>query len=129
MAIAAFVVKLAAPSQREGPSRNDGPPWRVVLDEESVLACVEAGAVGYIHKDSRPADVAQVIPDVKQDEAKEILGALIDRADVLVQNLAPRCGHKARAWLGDVAQAQPAPYPVRHLGLWPGRPLPRQEGL
>lgn len=35
-------------------------------DEDSVLACVEAGAVGYVHKDSRPADVAQVILDVKQ---------------------------------------------------------------
>ena len=34
-------------------------------DEDSVLACVAAGAVGYIHKDSRPADVAQVIIDVK----------------------------------------------------------------
>ena len=34
-------------------------------DEDSVLACVEAGAVGYIHKDSKPADVAQVIIDVK----------------------------------------------------------------
>ena len=34
-------------------------------DEESLIACVEAGAVGYIHKDSRPADVAQVIIDVK----------------------------------------------------------------
>ena len=34
-------------------------------DEKSVLACLEAGAVGYIHKDSRPADVAQVILDVK----------------------------------------------------------------
>jgi DNA-binding NarL/FixJ family response regulator len=34
-------------------------------DEDSVLACVEAGAVGYIHKDSRPDDVAQVILDVK----------------------------------------------------------------
>ena len=34
-------------------------------DEESVVACVEAGAVGYIHKDSRPADVAQIILDVK----------------------------------------------------------------
>ena len=34
-------------------------------DEESVLACVEAGAVGYIHKDSQPADVAQIIIDVK----------------------------------------------------------------
>jgi DNA-binding NarL/FixJ family response regulator len=35
-------------------------------DEESVLACVEAGAVGYIHKDSTPADVAQVIVDVRR---------------------------------------------------------------
>lgn len=35
-------------------------------DEDSVLACVEAGAVGYLHKDSRPTDVAQVIIDVKQ---------------------------------------------------------------
>ena len=34
-------------------------------DEDSVLACVEAGAVGYIHKDSRPTDVARIIIDVK----------------------------------------------------------------
>ncbi len=34
-------------------------------DEDSVLACVEAGAVGYIQKDSQPDDVAQVILDVK----------------------------------------------------------------
>ena len=34
-------------------------------DENSVLACVAAGAVGYIHKDSRPADVAQAIIDIK----------------------------------------------------------------
>ena len=34
-------------------------------DEDSVLACVEAGAVGYIHKDSQSADVAQVIIDIK----------------------------------------------------------------
>jgi DNA-binding NarL/FixJ family response regulator len=34
-------------------------------DEDTVLACVENGAVGYIHKDSKPADVAQVIVDVK----------------------------------------------------------------
>jgi DNA-binding NarL/FixJ family response regulator len=35
-------------------------------DEDTVLSCVEAGAVGYIHKDSAPADVAQVIMDVRQ---------------------------------------------------------------
>jgi DNA-binding NarL/FixJ family response regulator len=30
-------------------------------DEETVLRCIEAGAVGYIHKDSAPEDVAQTI--------------------------------------------------------------------
>lgn len=35
-------------------------------DEESVIACVEAGAVGYIQKDSQPDDVAQVILDVRR---------------------------------------------------------------
>jgi DNA-binding NarL/FixJ family response regulator len=35
-------------------------------DEDTVLACVEDGAVGYIHKDSTPADVAQVIVDVRE---------------------------------------------------------------
>lgn len=34
-------------------------------DEDSVLACVEAGAVGYIQKDSQPEDVAQVIVDIR----------------------------------------------------------------
>jgi DNA-binding NarL/FixJ family response regulator len=35
-------------------------------DEETVLACIEAGAVGYIHKDSKREDVARVIMDVKR---------------------------------------------------------------
>lgn len=35
-------------------------------DEESVLASIEAGAVGYLHKDSAPADIAQTILDVKR---------------------------------------------------------------
>ena len=35
-------------------------------DEENVLACVEAGAVGYIQKDAAPADVAQTIVDLKR---------------------------------------------------------------
>jgi DNA-binding NarL/FixJ family response regulator len=33
-------------------------------DEDTVIACVEAGAVGYIHKDSRPADVDRILVDV-----------------------------------------------------------------
>jgi DNA-binding NarL/FixJ family response regulator len=35
-------------------------------DEDTVIACVEAGAVGYIHKDAKPADVDRVIVDVMQ---------------------------------------------------------------
>jgi DNA-binding NarL/FixJ family response regulator len=35
-------------------------------DEDTVIACVEGGAVGYILKDSTPADVAQIIVDVRR---------------------------------------------------------------
>ena len=34
-------------------------------DEDNVLASIEAGALGYIHKDSAPEDVAQSILDLK----------------------------------------------------------------
>ncbi len=37
----------------------------VLGDEDTVLACVEAGAVGYIHKDTDPQDIGQIILDVK----------------------------------------------------------------
>ena len=33
-------------------------------DEDTVIACVEAGAVGYIHKDSKPANVDQTLIEV-----------------------------------------------------------------
>jgi len=35
-------------------------------DEENVLASIEAGALGYIHKDSAPDDIARVIVDMKR---------------------------------------------------------------
>lgn len=35
-------------------------------DEDNVLASIEAGALGYIHKDSTPADVAQTILDMRE---------------------------------------------------------------
>jgi DNA-binding NarL/FixJ family response regulator len=35
-------------------------------DEENVLASIEAGAMGYIHKDSSPDDIAGVIHEMKQ---------------------------------------------------------------
>jgi len=59
----------ALPLIREVVHRQAGCDVLVVSvfgDEETVLACVEAGAVGYIHKDSSPHDVAQVILDVKR---------------------------------------------------------------
>lgn len=34
-------------------------------DEESVISCIKAGALGYIHKDSTPDDVARTIVDIK----------------------------------------------------------------
>ncbi|MGV3678755.1 MAG: response regulator [Acidovorax sp.] len=38
-------------------------------DEDTVIACVEAGAVGYIQKDSTPADVGRIILGVKHGES------------------------------------------------------------
>jgi DNA-binding NarL/FixJ family response regulator len=35
-------------------------------DEDHVIASIEAGAVGYVHKDAADADIAQVLVDVKQ---------------------------------------------------------------
>ena len=35
-------------------------------DEANVLASIEAGALGYIHKDSTPDDIAQTILDMRQ---------------------------------------------------------------
>lgn len=34
-------------------------------DEDNVLASIEAGALGYIHKDAAPADIAQTILEMK----------------------------------------------------------------
>ena len=34
-------------------------------DEDNVLASIEAGAVGYLHKDASPEDIAQTLLDVK----------------------------------------------------------------
>ena len=35
-------------------------------DAETVIDCVEAGAVGYLHKDSQPEDVAKVILEIRK---------------------------------------------------------------
>jgi len=38
-------------------------------DEANVLASIEAGALGYIHKDSTPGDIAQTILDMRAGES------------------------------------------------------------
>jgi DNA-binding NarL/FixJ family response regulator len=38
----------------------------VLGDEDTVLACLEAGAVGYIQKDAQPDDIGQTILEVKR---------------------------------------------------------------
>jgi len=53
---------------REAVSRFPGCEPLVVSvfgDEENVLASIEAGAVGYIHKDAAPEDIAQTIVEMK----------------------------------------------------------------
>lgn len=38
----------------------------VMGDEDTVLSCVEAGAVGYIHKDAQPEDLGRTLVEVKR---------------------------------------------------------------
>jgi DNA-binding NarL/FixJ family response regulator len=52
-------------------------------DEDTVIACVEAGAVGYIHKDSKCAEVDRALVDVMHGAspispmiARKLLGRL-----------------------------------------------------
>ena len=65
-------------------------------DEDTVLACVEAGAVGYIQKDDTPANVAQTIVGVKQGAspispmiARKLLARLQQGARVAVPAAPP----------------------------------------
>ena len=68
--------------------------------------------------------------DVKHPEAAKVLERLVlEKADVVVQNLAP--GAAARLGLGyeRLAAAEAVDHRLRHLGLRRRRSLPRQEGL
>ena len=68
--------------------------------------------------------------DVKHpDGAKALERLVLDKADVVVQNLAP--GAAARLGLGfdRLSAMKPRDHRLRHLRLRRRRPLPRQEGL
>lgn len=69
-------------------------------DEDNVLASIEAGALGYIHKDAAPEDIAQTILDMK------------DGASPISPMIARRVLAKYRA-LHELAPAAPVPVPER----------------
>ena len=46
-------------------------------DEANVLASIEAGALGYIHKDSTPADIAQTILDMRAGASPKAYGEVL----------------------------------------------------
>jgi DNA-binding NarL/FixJ family response regulator len=61
-----LIREVAARVSSDGSPRTDVLVISMFGDEETVLECIEAGAVGYIHKDSSPADVAQLVLDVRR---------------------------------------------------------------
>ena len=72
--------------------------------------------------------------DVKQPAAAEVLRRLIlDKADVLVQNLAPGAAARLGLSYDALVDRQARHRRLRHLGLWrrpeTSRAVPRQEGL
>lgn len=78
-------------------------------DEDNVLASIEAGALGYIHKDSTPDDIAGTILEMKSGASP--ISPMIARR-VLSKYMSLR---DARAVSPPVAQPVPDPVPPRPL--------------
>lgn len=57
---------VSARRRSDGSARTDILVMSVFGDEETVLRCIEAGAVGYIHKDSSVEDIAKIVLDVRR---------------------------------------------------------------
>lgn len=74
-------------------------------DEENVLAAIEAGALGYIHKDATPENIAQTILDMK-DGASPISPMIARRV------LSQFRGRRARPASGSESTALAAPVPA-----------------
>ena len=90
-------------------------------DEENVLASIEAGALGYIHKDSTPDDVAHTILEMKNG-ASPISPMIARRVLANYRNLRD----DASAQLGD--QANKARTEAPAVSPPPGRALsPREQ--
>lgn len=61
-----LIREVASRKRPDGSARTDVLVMSVFGDEETVLRCIEAGAVGYIHKDASPENIARVILDVRR---------------------------------------------------------------
>ena len=61
--------------------------------------------------------------DIKSPEGKRVLDALLPRADVFLQNLAPGAAKRLGLDAATLVEAFPAPDRVRHIRLWQRRPL------
>lgn len=70
-------------------------------DEDSVLASIEAGAVGYIHKDERPEDIAGII--------RQVHAGASPISPMVARRVLQRFRGPAHA--APTAQAKPAPDP------------------
>jgi DNA-binding NarL/FixJ family response regulator len=81
-------------------------------DEDNVLASIEAGALGYIHKDSTPDDIASTILEMKSGASP--ISPMIARR-VLSKYLSLRDGRVAAA-------PPPEPEPVAAASATPARP-------
>lgn len=82
-------------------------------DEDNVLASIEAGALGYIHKDSTPDDIASAILEMKSGASP--ISPMIARR-VLSKYMSLRDGRGAAA-------APPEPAPVAAVAVPAPRPV------
>lgn len=77
-------------------------------DEENVVASIEAGAVGYVHKDDEAADIARTLLAVKQGASP--ISPMIARH--LLRRMQPSHGPSAALPAGAQAGASPVDEPV-----------------
>lgn len=86
-------------------------------DEDNVLASIEAGALGYIHKDSTPDDIAQTILDMRAGASP--ISPMIARRVLskyrLDQSNKPTEPSSSPVAAADSPAAQAAPLPQRSL--------------
>ena len=89
-------------------------------DEDNVLASIEAGALGYIHKDATPDDIAQTILDMRAGASP--ISPMIARR-VLSKYRADQLNAANAASIGTEVAADPAGPATDAAGITPARQL------